>query len=376
MSYSVAGIIFSSLNNNTLSRLTSDRTVAAIPFACRYRLIDFALSNLVNSNISNINIISNYNYRSLLEHIGSGKDWDLARHSGGINIISPYQTSNSSNAKMFTTRMEALINMKEYIDEFREEYVVLMDSDSILNIDINEVVKSHVESGAKITAVTCVPNEEYTSKHNRMMVNTDKGKIINISMTNRFSYTNPELVLNIFVMTTVYLRKIIDNAVSYNIKSLTSIIMQSYNKENFYTYCYSGYVATVSSFLDYYKHSMELATDESARNILLNNKKAPIYTRIHNSSPVIYRSGAKVESSIIADECVIEGEVINSIVFRNVHIQRGAVIKDSILFSGTYVSKNAKLNCIVTDKDVFISEGINLSGNKNMPFYISKKRRV
>ena len=92
---STAGIIFSSLNNDTLTRLTSDRTVAAIPFACRYRIVDFGLSNMVNANISNISIVANYNYRSLVEHVGSGKDWDLARRAGGINFISPYQSSHS-----------------------------------------------------------------------------------------------------------------------------------------------------------------------------------------------------------------------------------------------------------------------------------------
>ena len=126
MAISAAGIIFSSLNNNTLSRLTSDRTVAAIPFACRYRLVDFCLSNLVNANISNIHIVANYNYRSLLEHIGSGKDWDLARRSGGINMISPYQTARAGNGKVFSTHMEALKNMREYINEFKEEWRELM----------------------------------------------------------------------------------------------------------------------------------------------------------------------------------------------------------------------------------------------------------
>ena len=123
MAKSAAGIIFSSLNNNTLSRLTSDRTVAAIPFACRYRLIDFALSNMVNANISNIYIVANYKYRSLLEHLGSGKDWDLARREGGITFISPYQTSNQGKNAMFSTHMEALKSMKEYITEIKEEYV-------------------------------------------------------------------------------------------------------------------------------------------------------------------------------------------------------------------------------------------------------------
>ena len=170
MAIRTAGIIFSNLNNSTLSRLTSDRTVAAIPFACRYRLIDFCLSNLVNANISNINIVVNYNHRSLLEHIGSGKDWDLARRSGGINLISPYQTAYSSSVQFFTTHMEALKNMKEYINELKEEYVILMDSDHVLNIDISDVVKTHVESGANITFVTKPVDADFVTKSPKMMI--------------------------------------------------------------------------------------------------------------------------------------------------------------------------------------------------------------
>ena len=133
MSINACGIIFSSLNSNTLSRLTRERTVAAIPFACRYKLVDFCLSNMVNANISNINIIANYNYRSLLEHIGSGKDWDLARRERGVNLISPFQTAINTDAKIFSTRLEALKSTREYISEFREEFVVLMDADTVLN---------------------------------------------------------------------------------------------------------------------------------------------------------------------------------------------------------------------------------------------------
>ena len=182
MAINAAGIIFSSLNDNTLSRLTSDRTVAAIPFACRYRLVDFCLSNMVNANISNINVVANYNYRSLMEHIGSGKDWDLARRSGGIHIISPYQTAHSSTAKMFSTHMEALISMKEYIDEFTEDYVILMDSDNVLNIDLNDVVKAHELTGAKITLVTQQTASDYSSKHPRMMLSSVAGKVTDITM--------------------------------------------------------------------------------------------------------------------------------------------------------------------------------------------------
>ncbi len=376
MAISAAGIIFSSLNDNTLSRLTGDRTVAAIPFACRYRLVDFCLSNMVNANMSNIHIVANYNYRSLSEHIGSGKDWDLARREGGINIISPYQTAHSSHAKLFSTHMEALISMKEYIDEFKEDYVVLMDSDHVVNIDVEDVLKTHELTGAKITLVTCEIDKNYSSKHPRIMVSSVAGKVTDITLSATYTERNPELSLNMFVMSTDYLRKLIEEAQGYNLNSLTSLILKNFKYENYRTYRCNGYVASVSSFLDYYKHSIELAKNSEARESLLEKKNAPIYTRVHNSSPVVYKSTAKVEGSMIADECIIEGTVINSVLFRGVHVSKGAVVKDSVLFSGTHVGKNASLNCIVTDKDVYVSDNVSLSGNENMPFYVQKGRKI
>ena len=376
MAINAAGIIFSSLNDNTLSRLTSDRTVAAIPFGCRYRLVDFCLSSMVNANISNINVVANYNYRSLTEHIGSGKDWDLARRTGGVHIISPYQTAHSSTAKLFTTHMEALISMKEYIDEFDEDYVVLMDSDNVLNIDIEDVIKTHELTGAKITIVTKATDSDYSSKHPRMMLSSVAGKVTDITMSSVYTESNPELSLGIFVMSTVYLRKLIEEAQGSNSHSLTNLMLKNYKVQNYRTYKYTGFVASVSSFLDYYKYSILLAKDEEARSSLLYKKEAPVFTRVHNSAPVVYKTGAKVESSMIADECVIEGTVINSVLFRGVHVEKGAVVKDSVLFSGTYVGKNSQLNCIVADKDVHVSENVTLSGNHNMPFYVQKGRKV
>ena len=376
MAISAAGIIFSSLNDNTLSRLTTDRTVAAIPFACRYRLVDFCLSNMVNANMSNIHIVANYNYRSLTEHIGSGKDWDLARREGGINIISPYQTAHSSHAKLFSTHMEALISMKEYIDEFKEDYVVLMDSDHVLNIDLESVVKEHERTGADITLVTHTIDKDYTSKSPRIMISSVAGKITDIAMGSVYSERNPELSLNLFVMETNYLRRLIEEAQGYNLNSLTGLILKNFKTENYRTYKYNGFVASVSSFLDYYRYSMELAINEESRDLLLNKKSAPIYTRVHNSAPVVYKSGAKITGSMIADDCVIEGTVINSVLFRGVKVEKGAVVKNSVLFSGTTVAANANVNCIVTDKDVYVSSGVTLSGNNNMPFYVQKGRKV
>ena len=376
MAITAAGIIFSSLNDNTLSRLTSERTVAAIPFACRYRLVDFALSAMVNANISNINIVANYNYRSLTEHIGTGKDWDLARREGGINIISPYQTARSSSAKIFSSHLEALMSMKEYIEEFKEEYVILMDSDNVLNIDLNDVLKAHVRTGAKITMVTHSIDKTYTSKRPRIMISSVAGKVSDMTLSDVYTERNPELAINIFVMSTVHLRKLIEEAEGHGLTSLTNMMLKNFKNNNYRTYNFTGFVASVSSFLDYYKYSIELAKNNEARTGLLFKRESPVFTRVHNSAPVVYKASAKVENSMIADDCIIEGTVINSVLFRGVHVKKGAVVKNCVLFAKTYVGENANLNCIVTDKEVHISDNVNLSGNENMPFYVQKGRRV
>ena len=376
MASSAAGIIFSSLNNNTLSRLTSDRTVAAIPFACRYRLIDFALSNLVNANISNIYIVANYKYRSLLEHLGSGKDWDLARRENGITFVSPFQTASNAERKIFSSHMEALRSMKEYIEEIKEEYVVLTDSDTALTIDIADVIKAHETTDANVTIVTSDVDANYTAKNPRIMISSVAGKVTQLAMSAAYDERHPELALGIFVMKTLYLRKIIEEAEAYNYESLTMYLLKNCKSSNYRTYKYHGFAACVSSFLDYYKYSMELASNEKARESLLGKKEAPIFTRVHNSAPTKHTATARVENSIIADECVIEGTVINSVIFRDVKIEKGAVVKNSVLFHGSHVGKNATLNCIVADKDVYVSEGVNLSGNDNMPFYVQKGRKI
>ena len=375
MASQAAGIIFSSLNNNTLSRLTSDRTVAAIPFACRYRLIDFALSNMVNANMSNIYVVANYKYRSLLEHIGSGKDWDLARRESGITFVSPFQSANAEG-KMFATHMEALKSMKEYIDEIREEYVVLMDSDVALTIDVSDVIHTHEQTGCDVTIVTSDVEPEYTAKHPRIMISSVAGKVTQIAMSASYDERHPELALGIYVMKTQHLRNIIEEAEAYNLDSFTLLLLKNCKTSNYRTYKYNGFAASVSSFLDYYKYSIELATNEKARESLLGKKEAPIFTRVHNSAPTKHASTAKVENSLIADECVIEGTVINSVIFRDVKVEKGAVVKNCVLFHGAHVGKNANLNCIVADKDVHVTDGVNLSGNDNMPFYIQKGRKI
>jgi len=372
-----AGIIFSNLDQHTISELTVDRTLAAIPFGCRYRLVDFCLSNMINVDISNILIVANYNYRSLVDHIGSGKDWDLARRKGGIQMIAPFMTARSAAPVQNFTHLEALCNMKEYILEFKEEYVVIMDADQVLNIDLNRVVEMHASRGADITMVTRPTDKAYVGKDRRMMVASDgQGKITTLVASQQYEKDAPDTALNIFVMSTAYLVQLINNAEEKRLTSLIDHMLNTYAHENYYMYRYDGYVASITNFDEYYRASMELATSDAAKESLLWRKDAPVYTKVHNSAPTVYIGDADVRDSMIADDCVIEGTVINSILSRNVRVARGAVVKNSILYFGTTVGKGASLNCVVADKDVYITDGVTLSGNENLPIYIEKNRKV
>lgn len=372
-----AGIIFSNLDQHTISELTVDRTLAAIPFGCRYRLVDFCLSNMINVDISNIYIVANYNYRSLVDHIGSGKDWDLARRKGGIQLIAPFLTARSSAPVQNFTHLEALCNMKEYILELKEDFVVIMDSDQVLNMDLSGVVDAHAATGADITMVTHATKPTFKCSSRRMMAASDTdGKVKHLVAARQYAEDAPETVLNIFVMRTSYLIQLLNNAEEKHLTSLIDHMLATYHKANYYTYRYDGYVASITDFQEYYEASMELTTSDAAKESLLWRKDAPVYTKVHNSAPTVYIGEGEVRDSMIADDCVIEGTVINSILSRNVHVAKGAVVKDSILYFGTTVGKGASLNCVVADKDVYITDGVTLSGNRNLPIYIEKNRKV
>ena len=209
-----------------------------------------------------------------------------------------------------------------------------------------------------------------------MLISSIEGRVTDILMGQTYRENKNEISLGIFVMRTEYLRSLVDKAEAYNLSSLSALMLKNCKTENYRTYKFSGYFARVSSFLEYYRCSMELSHNESARESLLWKKDAPIFTKVNNSSPTKYTDSASVKSSMIADDSVIEGTVIGSVIFRGVHVEKGAIVKNSVLFRGTRVGKGAELDSIVCDVDVDVSEKVKLSGSENMPFYIPKGRRV
>ncbi|MBQ8145301.1 MAG: glucose-1-phosphate adenylyltransferase subunit GlgD [Clostridia bacterium] len=376
---SAAGIIFSNIHDNNIPELTRNRTMASVPFGCRYRLIDFTLSNMVNSNINNISVITHYNYQSLMDHIGSGKDWDLARRSGGIKILPPFITAyaNSSNS-LYSTRLEALKSVFSSISKIPDDYVVLSDCDVICNVDLKDMIRNHIENGADITiAVKKVNLTKEKAKINVLIDSDENGRVTDVKAGLTNFEGEADINLNIMVMHRRYLQEIVLDAIAHNYTSLTKdILLKNINRNVYRTYRYDGYFACISSSQDYYASSMELINDSDVRKQLFGVKNRPIYTKVRNSAPTYYSPDAKVKNSLIADGCQIFGEVENSIIFRGTKIGKGTVVKNCILFQDTFTGENVKLNCVIADKNVVIRDNKNLSGDETLPFYLSKGKMI
>ena len=370
-----AGLIFSNIHDECLPELTRLRTMASVPFGGRYRLIDFPLSNMVNSGISQIGIITHYNYQSLLDHIGTGKDWDLARRSGGIKILPPFITAYDAKAtsSLYNTRLEALLGVTNFISRCTEDVLVLSDCDTICNIDLSKVLAQHEETGADITVVTKrVDSAEFNADRHSVLVLDEEDKILDAAEYSSDIKGSFDVSTNIMVITRRYLITVLNDAAAHGYTSFfRDIISRNVGKADFRAYRYDGFYALINNLPGYFDTSMKLL-ESDVREELFEIADRPVFTKVRNSAPTSYSEGAKVSNSIVADGCVIEGTVENCVVFRGVKVGKGTVVRNSILLQDTYIGENVNLNCVITDKNAVIRDGRNLSGHESMPFYIGK----
>ena len=375
---SVAGLIFSNIHDSAIPELTTVRTMASVPFACRYRLIDFPLSNMVNSGITKIGIVAHNNYQSLLDHIGTGKDWDLARRSGGIKILPPFITAyeGASSSNLYSTRLEALLGVTNFIGRCSEEYFVLSDCDGICNIDLSEVIDYHIENNADITIVTReISDAEATAKGLTAIKADENGVIVDASAYVRGMSDN-EVSTNIVVVSRMFLLGALRDAAAHGYRHFfKDIVARRIGRARLYRYLYKKTYIHITSLESYFSSSMKLL-DDNVRRSLFNVDNMPIYTKLRNSSPTRYTNGAKVTNSYVADGCVIEGTVENCILFRGVRIGKGTTVKNCVLMQDTFTGNNVTLNCVITDKNAVICDGRVLSGHETMPFFIPKGAMV
>ncbi len=370
----VAGLIFSNIHDSAIPELTNVRTMASVPFGCRYRLIDFPLSNMVNSGITKIGIITHNNYQSLLDHIGTGKDWDLARRSGGIKLLPPFITSYEGGAgsALYSTRLEALMGVTNFISRCKEDQIVLSDCDGICNIDLSDVINAHIANNADITVVTrTLAASEYDAKSMTAISADENGRIVEVA-----AYVGEnsakEVSTNIIVANRMFLLGALRDSAAHGYKHFfKDLVARRLAGSRIFRYLYEDTYIHISSLESYFINSLRLL-DPEVRRGLFGENKMPIYTKLRNSAPTRYADGAKVINSYVADGCVIEGTVENSIIFRGVKVGKGTTVKNCVLLQDTLTGNNVTLNCVITDKNAVICDGRMLSGHTTMPFFVPK----
>lgn len=361
------GIIFSNVHDNNVPELTMNRTVGAIPFAGRYRLIDFALSSMVNSGITHVGCITKRNYRSLIDHVGSGKEWDLARKNGGFVLLPPFGEKDSNS--LYQTRLEALKTVLGFINRCNETYIVMSDTSSIYNIDFNDMLDYHIQSQAAITMLYVQKDMSELAGSNNVILKVEKGAIKDISVDPKIT-GKVNVYGNIILMRREMLVSLVTDAIAHGRKHfIEDTIAKNLKALKVVGYKHTGYFEDISSLKRFYDVNLSLL-DKKTRDSLFG--VGEVYTKIKDSAPTEYGKDAIVKNSLVSDGCIIEGEVYNSIIFRGVKVGRGAVVRNSILMKNTSVGDYASLNAVITDKNVNIRDRRVLSGCEEVPFYIKK----
>lgn len=365
------GIIFSNIYDSTLGELTNHRTVASLPFGGRYRQIDFVLSNMSNSGIYKVGLITKYNYRSLMDHIGSAASWDLRRKNEGLVILPPFASGHTG---VYKGKLEALYSAVEFIDNPLYDYVVVCDTTVLCNLDFRPAIEGHIKSGADVTIIS--NKDADTSKKHPLILSADKrGKVTSI-LLDTVADDNSYIGMGMFIIKRSLLVEALMESHSKGYVHFEKDYLQRYFNEGklkLAVYEFKGIVLRNENIKSYYANNMALL-QEKTRNGLFS--KNPIYTKVRDERPTYYSEGSVVANSLLADGCKLYGNVTDSILFRHVTVNEGAVVKGCIVMQGAKIGKNAKLECVILDKNVTVTDGAELKGTPAHPVIIKKGETV
>lgn len=348
MNSNVTGIIFSNLHDGDIPMLTGKRTMGAVPFGGRYRLVDFPLSAMVNAGVTDVRVIAHHNYQSLMEHVGAGKDWDLARRIGGIRIVPPFSRAYATASECYDTRIESFLSIKGQLERITTPDILCADCDVVGTPDLGALIKAHRASGAGLTL----------------------GTVSNVGDL-------PDPSLHIFVAKTDFLRAVLREAEEKQYASFrVDIIQRQSKKGNVANFRFDNRFFRIGSFADYYALHMLLVENEGVLAELLENKDAPVHTATRSAPPVKYGREAFVRSSLIAEGCVINGEVKNSVLFGGVFVGEGCVVENAIIMENCTLTENSRLSFGVLDKNATLFGGASLHGHKTLPLFVEEGRRI
>lgn len=371
MKNNTLGYIFSENPEAALGQLTDHRSLAAVPVGGRYRIIDFVLSNMVNSGITNVGIITSYKNRSLFDHLGSGKDWDLSRKDSGLFIVTP--TESSFGREKDLGGVDSIFRGFDYLKKANRDYVLVCDCNTVLNIDFDKVMDFHTEKDADITIVhTKIGELKGKELKRHILVDvSDSGRVTDIQV-----YPSKQKLYNsylhMFLIKKELLMSLVGDLISHNKHSISKdLLLANIKKMKIYSYEFSGYKKKIDSISSFFEFNLDLLKKE-VREELFGDLSDAIYTKIKDTSPTVYGDNSMCKNSFIADGCYIDGKVENSIIFRGVRIGENATVKNSIIMQNCEIMDGCTVENAIFDKEVILRRDKKMIGQATYPIVIGK----
>ena len=371
-------IVFANSYDNEVPSLVNERLMASIPFAGRYRLIDFTLSSLVNCGIDNVSIIVKKNYRSLMRHLGSGRPWDLVRKNGGLNIVPPFA---EKGVKVYNGRVEAVASILEFLKTCKEQYVVMTDSNFACNFDYSDMIRAHQESGADVTIAyknepipygfLNLQTTQSSDLYYTLDLDGDKVTAIN---TNSKEYGPQNLSMNLYLTEREKLIAQIEKAYAQgHVFYERDVLAPMIGTAKICGYEFKGYSSRITDMVSYFDENMKLLDPDNLKALF---DGFDVYTTVRDDNPARYIAGSKVSNSLIADGCVIEGEVDNCILFRGVKVGKGTVLKNCIVMQDSVIASNCDIEYTIMDKEVSIASGKSVKGERTFPVFVPAFKKI
>ena len=367
------GIILAGGNSKRMKELSSKRAISAMPVGGSFRSIDFPLSNMSNSGIKKVVVFTQYNSRSLNEHLSSSKWWDFGRKQGGLYVFTP--TITAENSDWYRGTADALYQNINFLKSLHEPYVIICAGDGVYKLDYNKVLEYHIEKKADITIVSKRMNDEDDDiRRFGVLRIDDDGRVSDFEEKPMLAQSN-NISCGIYVIRRRQLIELIERCAEEDrYDFVTDILIRYKNIKRIYAYKLESYWSNIASVSSYYRTNMDFLKKD-VRDFFYRSG-SEIYSKIDDLPPAKYNPGADVKNSLVSSGCIINGYVENSVLFKKVYVGNNCSIKNSVILNDVYIGDNCIIeNCIVESRDTIKANTHHEGTPENIKVVIEKNER-